>query len=115
MGKETNLAVNWVLKVKDQRFSKAGDSVILDCVSLGRKKEDGTYESGMFISVVAGKDTDWNPSTKTDKYIEATGSFSHREWTSEKTGKSGLGFTIFASEIKDHEFEARTPKTAESW
>lgn len=113
---ETNIAKNWVLKVRDQKKSKDGNSVILDCFSSGRKRQDGSYESGMFVSVVATEDTEWKPASKVGSYIDVTGQFAHREYLSEKTGKTSLGFTIFATEINDHEFEAKNVKTEnEGW
>lgn len=100
---------NWVLKVKEQKKLESGN-VSMNAMFSGRKKDDGSYDSAMWITVLINRSKDsqkatiWaSPADYTGKYIEVDGNFSHSDWT--KENKSGKNFTIFAKEVREHIFE----------
>lgn len=100
---------NWVLKVKEQKRLESGN-VSMNTMLTGRKRDDGSYDSAMWIVVIINRSDDPKKATKwatpadyTGKYIEVDGNFSHSDWA--KEGKGGKNFTIFANEVREHIFE----------
>lgn len=105
MARETNRVSNWVLKAFEQKKSQNGNSVIINCAKSGRRKEDGSYEKSMPISVLLNGDTEWAHVDLTGKHISVSGGFSHGEY--EKNGQTYLNFTIFADKVEEYVFPER--------
>ena len=100
--------VKWSMKIKRQEKTAKGNILIKALLS-GKKKEDGSYDSPMWVDVViissGDKKTEWEPADLTDKWMTVEGNFTHSDW--EAKGKSGKNFTIFASKIyEDDDFIA---------
>ena len=116
MAEVRNGVKNWILKVREQKKIENNGKVKVSMNTLltGRKHDDGTYDSGMFINVVIVRPnadgsnpdnlTKWDkPDDYTGKYISVDGNFAHSDW--EKDGKKGKNFTIWASEVREYTFD----------
>lgn len=102
--KNFNMVNSFVLRVQEQK-KNANGTAIMKCLSSGGKKNDGTYERGMFITVIFDPaEIEWQHEDLTGKWIDVDGQFKHSYW--EKEDRGGLNFTIFATAIRDHEFES---------
>ena len=99
--KDMNLVKNWRLKVFEQK--KTEKAVIMNAAKSGKKKDDGTYEKSMGISIILNNATEWPHADLTGKNILVDGQFSHNEW--EKNGRGGLDFIIFATKIQEYVYE----------
>ena len=106
--KDMNRAVNWRLKVFEQK--RTDNAVIMNCCLSGKKKDDGTYEKSLSIRVVVSEKTEWPRVGFSGKMILATGGFQHRYW--EKDSKSGFDFTIFADKVEEYEYTKPANETA---
>jgi hypothetical protein len=105
MSAERNLVKAWQLRSFAQKTTAKGR--MLSCAMNGRKKDDGTYEKSLNMSVFIGNDCDVDAELGDDlsnKYITVDGRFAISEYES-KDGTASVSITIFADKIVKTVFE----------
>lgn len=106
-----NKAINWRLKVREQK--KTEKSIQLNCVMMGKKKDDGSMNLPMDIRVMITTqdeyDTkcEWPHKDLTGQYILVSGRFNIDEWERQKD--TVLTFCIFADKIEEYVYDKENP------
>ena len=98
--KDCNKVSKFLLHVHEQKKTSTG-KVLMKVSKSGKKKDDGTYEKSMFLSVLLNENTKWTPAEYTKKNILVNGTFSTGEYE-DKNGNKQLTFTIFADEVSEY-------------
>ena len=109
--KDFNRVANWKLHVFEQK--KTDNAVVMNCSLAGRKKQDGTFDKSMNVRVVINADTVWPRVDFSGKNIIVNGGFQHKWW--EKDGKSGVEFTVFATEVREFVKEPAPAQESADW
>lgn len=106
-----NIAENWRLKVREQK--KTDKSIQLNCVMLGKKREDGSMNMPMDIRVLITTSDEydsaceWPHKDLTGQTVLVSGQFVIDEWVREKD--TVLTFRIFASKITEYVYDKDNP------
>lgn len=97
-----NVCRNWGLFCFDMKETEKG--VRLNCALNGKKKQDGSYEKGVNISVFCNFETcDIPQDDYTKVYIDVDGGISASEYT-DKDGNIRSSLTLFADRVRKHEW-----------
>lgn len=99
-----NICKNWGLYCMEQTSVK--DGIRLSCMLNGKKKEDGTYQKGMPLSVYC-KNGECNYDNSIDyskSLIDVDGGITASEYK-KKNGEIASSLTLFADKVRKHEWK----------